>query len=114
MRKVSRFFADLYYLTKPYFVSEEWRSAWALLILLIALSLGQVGLGLIVSFSRNIYFTALQQKDAAAFFRGIFWFTPRPHGWPMPGFLMFSVVLVLSACSQPTCNRGCRSAGSAG
>ena len=96
MRKVSRFFADLYYLTKPYFVSEEWRSAWALLILLIALSLGQVGLGLIVSFSRNIYFTALQQKDAAAFFRGIFWFTPRPHGWPMPGFLMFSVVLVLS------------------
>ena len=95
MRKVSRFFADLYYLTKPYFVSEEWRSAWALLILLIALNLGQVGLGLAQSFSRNIYYTALQQKDAGGFFRGIFWFTPRPHGWPMPGFIWFAVTFLL-------------------
>ena len=96
MRKVSRFLADLWFLTKPYFASEEWKSAWLLLGSLIFLNLGQVGFGLIISFSRNIYYTALQQKDAAGFFRGLFWFTPRPHGWPMPGFFMFAVVLVLS------------------
>ena len=88
MRKVSRFFADLYYLTKPYFVSEEWRSAWALLILLIALNLGQVGLGLAQSPSHVISSTRhCSRKTRGAFFRGIFWFTPRPHGWPMPGFI---------------------------
>ncbi len=96
MKKVGRFFADLWFLTKPYFTSEEWKPAWALLIALIALNLLQVGLGLVVSFSRNIYYTALQQKDAAGFFRGLFWFTPRPHTFPMPGFFMFVVVLILS------------------
>ncbi len=94
MRKLRRFFADLFFLMKPYFVSEERRSAWALLVLLIALNLAQVGMGLAITFSRNIYYTALQQKDAAGFFRGLFWFTPRAHGLPMPGFFMFAVVLI--------------------
>ncbi len=96
MKKVGRFFADLWFLTKPYFTSEEWKPAWALLLSLIALNLLQVGIGLAVSFSRSIYYTALQEKDAAGFFRGLFWFTPRPHTFPMPGFFMFVVVLVLS------------------
>ncbi len=95
MRKGLRFLGDLWFLMRPYFVSREWRSAWALLVLLIVLNLAQVGLGLAISFSRNIFFTALQQKDAAGFFRGLFWFTPRPHGLPMPGFFMFAAVLIL-------------------
>jgi putative ATP-binding cassette transporter len=95
MRKGLRFLADLWALMRPYFVSSEWKSAWALLVLLIALNLAQVGLGLALSFSRNIFFTALQTKDAAGFFRGLFWFTPRPHGLPMPGFFYFGIVLII-------------------
>ena len=94
MRKARRFFADLFYLTKPYFVSEEWKSAWALLALLVALNLIQVGLGLWISFARNIFYTALQEKQASAFFRGLFWYTPRPHGLPMPGFVWIGVALI--------------------
>ena len=80
---------------KPYFVSAEWRFAWGMLALLIALNLALVGIGLAASFSRNIYYTALQTKDAAGFFRGLFWFTPRPHGLPMPGFFMFAAAGIL-------------------
>ena len=92
MRKAARFLADLWYLMKPYFTSEEWRFAWGMLLLLLALNLSLVAIGLVASFSRNIYYTALQTKDAAGFFRGLFWFTPRPHGVPMPGFFMFAAV----------------------
>ena len=92
MRKAARFFGDVWYLMKPYFVSEEWRFAWAVLVMLIAINLAVVGIGLAMTYSRNIYYTALQMKDAAGFFRGLFWFTPRGKGIPMPGFFMFAVV----------------------
>lgn len=94
MRKAGRFLADLFYLMKPYFVSEERVFAASMLAVLIGLNLALVGLGIAVSYSRNIYYTALQTKDAAAFFRGLFWFTPRPHGLPMPGFFMFVPVFL--------------------
>ena len=94
MHKAARFFADLFYLMKPYFVSAEWRFAWGMLALLISFNLLLVGIGLAASFSRNIYYTALQTKDAAGFFRGLFWFTPRAHGIPMPGFFMFAAVAI--------------------
>ena len=95
MRKTARFFGDVWYLMKPYFVSEEWRFAWGLLILLIALNLAAVGTGLVISFARNIFYNALQAKDAGTFFRALFWYTPRPHGLPMPGFVWIGVVLIL-------------------
>ena len=95
MRKTARFFGDVWYLMKPYFVSEEWRFAWGLLVLLIALNLASVGVGLVISFARNIFYNALQAKDAGAFFRGLFWYTPRPHGLPMPGFVWIGTFLIL-------------------
>ncbi len=101
MGRAFRFLADLWYLMRPYFVSEERVSAWALLVLLLMVNLAQVGLGLAISFSRNIYYTALQQKDAAGFFRGLFWFTPRPHELPMPGFFWFAAILVLLGALTP-------------
>ena len=94
MKKVGRFFADLWFLMKPYFVSSEWKSAWALLAVLLILNLTQVGLGLVISFSRNVFFTALQEKHAAEFFRGLFLYTPRAHGLPLPGFVPIAVVLI--------------------
>ena len=94
MKKVGRFFADLWFLMKPYFVSAEWKSAWALLAILLVLNLTQVGLGLVISFSRNVFFTALQEKHSAAFFRGLFLYTPRPHGLPLPGFVPIAAVLI--------------------
>ena len=95
MRKAARFFEDVWYLMKPYFVSEEWKFAWGVLVLLIAINLAQVGIGLVISFARNIFYNALQAKDAGAFFRGLFWYTPRPHGLPMPGFVWIGVVLIV-------------------
>lgn len=95
MRKTARFFSDVWFLMKPYFVSEEWRFAWGVLVLLITLNLASVGVGLVISFARNIFYNALQAKDASAFFRGLFWYTPRPHGLPMPGFVWIGVVLIL-------------------
>jgi putative ATP-binding cassette transporter len=89
MRNTRRFFADFSFLTKPYFMSAEWKSACGLLALLIGLSLAQVGLGLLITYSQSIFYTALQQKNAAAFLRGLFWFTPRVGAIPMPPFMLF-------------------------
>ncbi len=94
MRKAARFFGDVWFLMKPYFTSEDWKFAWGVLALLIALNLAIVGDGLALSFGRNIFYSALQAKDEAGFFRGLFWFTPTRFLVPMPGFFLLAVVAV--------------------
>ena len=101
MRKAARFFGDLWYLMKPYFGSAEWKFAWTMLVLLVALNLANVGLGLVLSFSRNIFYNALQAKDASAFFRcrASCCSEPCSSRWGR---------------SRPTRSRGCRSGGADG
>lgn len=96
MRKIGSFFRDLFYLMKPYFVSEERVFAWTMLVVLVGLSFAQVGAGVVLSFTRNILYTALQEKHSAAFFRALFWFTPRPQGLPQPGFFIMALPLIFS------------------
>jgi putative ATP-binding cassette transporter len=47
----------------PYFKSEEWISAWALLVVVIGLSLGSVYIAVLINSWYGVFYTALQQKD---------------------------------------------------
>ena len=61
-------------LAKHYWSSEEAKSAWALLILVIALNLGNVYISVRINQWNNAFYNALQEFDAPEFFRqlGIF------------------------------------------
>jgi vitamin B12/bleomycin/antimicrobial peptide transport system ATP-binding/permease protein len=67
---------DAWRLAKPYWRSEERRSAWLLLIAVFALYLGNVGVDVLINKWTNLFFNAIQQYDAPEFFRqlGIFTF----------------------------------------
>ena len=47
----------------PYFKSEEWKSAWVLLIAVIALSLGTVYVAVLFNSWYGEFYTALEKKD---------------------------------------------------
>jgi len=49
----------------PYFRSTEWRSAWVLLVAVVALSLGRVYLGVQFNEWNREFYNMLQQKDLA-------------------------------------------------
>ncbi|POF63226.1 ABC transporter ATP-binding protein [Novacetimonas maltaceti] len=77
---------DVWYLTRPYFMSEERGRAWALLLGVLALTFSLVGIDLVQSFARNVYYTALQQRDVKTFLRGLFWYVRGESGGIIPGF----------------------------
>lgn len=58
---------DGWRLSKPYWVSEERRIAWILLIAVIVLNLAQVGLNVAFNYWRNAFYNALQNYDEASF-----------------------------------------------
>jgi vitamin B12/bleomycin/antimicrobial peptide transport system ATP-binding/permease protein len=62
-----KFLRDVWSLTKPYFLSEEWKSAWALLLSVIALNLFNVFLSVALSYWRNEFYNSLQNFDFNAF-----------------------------------------------
>ncbi|MGI4942445.1 MAG: ABC transporter ATP-binding protein/permease, partial [Janthinobacterium lividum] len=90
MRRILHVAAAVVRLARPYLLSEDRFAAWLLLLAVVGLNLGNVGLGLLISFSQSIFFTALQEKDSAGFLRGLFWFTPRAGSLPMPPFVLFA------------------------
>jgi putative ATP-binding cassette transporter len=47
----------------PYFKSNEWKSAWALLVVVIALSLGTVYVAVLINSWYGEFYTALEKKD---------------------------------------------------
>jgi vitamin B12/bleomycin/antimicrobial peptide transport system ATP-binding/permease protein len=66
---------DAWRLIKPYWVSEEKRMAWALLIAVIALNLGSVYITVRLNQWRNEFYNALQAYDQSAFFQQLLIFT---------------------------------------
>jgi putative ATP-binding cassette transporter len=68
------FWRDLWALVHPYWKSEEKLSAWALLVGVIALTLGMVYMEVRFNKWNNTFFNSLQNKDQAEFFRlmGVF------------------------------------------
>ncbi|RFP00969.1 ABC transporter ATP-binding protein [Komagataeibacter xylinus] len=85
---------DVWYLTRPYFTSEDRKWAWGLLAAVLVLTFSIVGLDLLQSFSRNAYYTALQQRDAKTFLRGLFWYVHNDQGF-VPGFFIVTIPMVL-------------------
>ncbi|MGI4801403.1 MAG: ABC transporter ATP-binding protein/permease [Janthinobacterium lividum] len=90
MRRMLHVATAVVRLARPFLLSEDRVAAWLLLLAVVGLNLGNVGLGLLISFSQSIFFTALQEKDSASFLQGLFWFTPRPGSLPMPPFVLFA------------------------
>ena len=60
---VHGFWSKVWRLAWPYFRSEEWKSAWVLLIAVVALSLGRVYIGVLLNNWNRDFYNALQQKD---------------------------------------------------
>lgn len=85
---------DVWYLTRPYFVSEDRKWAWGLLAAVLALTFSMVGLDLLQSFSRNVYYTALQQRDATTFLRGLFWYVHNDEGFVL-GFFVITIPAIM-------------------
>ena len=68
------FVRDAWRLAKPYFVSEDRKWAWGLLVAVIALNLLLVGLNVRFNFWRNDFYNAVQNYDEPDFWKqlGIF------------------------------------------
>ena len=70
----SSLLTDAWRLTRPYWTSEEKWWAWGLLVAVIALNLGNVYISVRLNEWNRVFYDALQQFDASAFFHqlGIF------------------------------------------
>jgi putative ATP-binding cassette transporter len=66
---------DAWRIARPYWVSEEWRSAWLLLAVVVGLNLGQVGINVRLNYWRNDFFNTMQNYDETGFFYQIGMFT---------------------------------------
>lgn len=64
MSKLAAFFRALWLLAKPYWTqSDEKRSAWALLAVIVGLNLGSVALSVWFNFWNNSFYNSLQEKN---------------------------------------------------
>jgi len=61
------FISKLWALTAPYWRSEDWKLAWTLSTVVIALNLGLVGMNVLFNYWYNDFYNSLQNKDFAAF-----------------------------------------------
>ena len=71
MVKLKEFIRDLWMLLRPYWKSEERRSAWLLLIANIALTLAMVYMTVLFNDWYNLFYNTLQDKAKDEFFRQI-------------------------------------------
>jgi vitamin B12/bleomycin/antimicrobial peptide transport system ATP-binding/permease protein len=71
MDKTKKFLRDLWALLRPYWVSEERRNAWLLLIANIVLTLGMVYMTVLFNQWYNAFYNSLQDKAKAEFFHQI-------------------------------------------
>ena len=71
MVKMKNFIRDLWALLRPYWMSEERRSAWLLLIANIVLTLAMVYMTVLFNQWYNLFYNTLQDKAQAEFFHQI-------------------------------------------
>jgi putative ATP-binding cassette transporter len=71
MDKTKKFIRDLWALLRPYWTSEERRSAWLLLIANIVLTLAMVYMTVLFNQWYNLFYNTLQDKAKAEFFHQI-------------------------------------------
>ena len=93
------FLRDSWRLAAPYFRSEERRSAWALLAVVVALNLVLVGMDVALNFWNGAFYDSLQNRDFAAFTALLFLGRRAPGSWFgfMPGFCLIAGPYILIA-----------------
>jgi len=96
MRIIGPLLLDAWRLARPYFASEEKYRAWLLLATVIGLTLGLVGLDVVLSFWNRAFYDALQAKDAQAF-TALLLTWQIADGWLLPGFVWVAGAYVLVA-----------------
>ena len=67
MKRLAQLLRNTWWLTKPYFTSEDRWAAIGLLALLVGLNLGSVYLNVLFTEWNNLFYTALQKKDWPVF-----------------------------------------------
>ncbi len=98
MRNIGEFLGDAWRLAKPYFTrSEERRSAWLLLITVIALQMLLVGMSVVLNFWNNAFFTSLQEKDWQSFIDLLLFWKVTASGGILPGFCGVAAAYILIA-----------------
>jgi putative ATP-binding cassette transporter len=101
------FLKDVWLLIRPYFHSEERRSAWLLLVAVVALNLLLVGLDVMLNFWNGAFYNSLQDRDWAAFVDLQFFYHRTPQGFfgIMPGFAEIAVVYIFAAVYRTYLNQ---------
>ncbi len=97
MRGLGPFLRDAWFLSKPYFRSEEKRSAWLLLIVIVAMNLSLVGMSVVLSYWKNAFYNSLQTKDWSGFISLLFTYRRAESGFLMPGFCEIVLVYIVIA-----------------
>ncbi len=97
MRGLGPFLRDAWFLSRPYFRSEEKRSAWALLIVIVAMNLAMVGMLVVLSYWNNAWMNTFQIKDWNEFLSLLFTYSHTEGGLVMPGFVYIATVYITIA-----------------
>jgi putative ATP-binding cassette transporter len=61
------FLSKLWKLTAPYWRSSDWKLAWVLSVVVLALTLGTVGMSVLFNYWNRDFFNAIQEKNESAF-----------------------------------------------
>ena len=93
MRALGSVLRDAWRLATPFFLSEDWRAAWLLLGVSIALNLLQVGLTVVLNYWNRAFFDSLGAKDWPAFLNLLLTYRDGEAGF-MPGFVMIVAVYI--------------------
>jgi putative ATP-binding cassette transporter len=96
MRQIGPVLRDAWFLSIPYFKSEERWVALTLLIATIALNLSLVGMTVVLNFWNGAFFDSIQAHDWHSFIQLIFLYKKTAHGF-LPGFCGIAVVYILVA-----------------
>ena len=94
MRRTGRFFRNMWYLSAPYFRSEEKWSAWGLLLLVLAINFVIVRINVLLNLNGGAWVNAMQQYDKPAFLRLMLTYEYSDEGpfGIIPGFVPLLVV----------------------
>ncbi len=80
MRRTGRFFRNMWYLSAPYFKSEEKWSAWGLLLLVLGADVLLVRISVIANINSGVFLNAIQQYNEPVFFASLFTYVRDPDG----------------------------------
>jgi putative ATP-binding cassette transporter len=97
MPRWGRFFRNIWYLTGPYFRSNEKWSAIGLLVLVLAADIALVRINVLLNLNGGAWVNAFQQYDEPAFYRLLLSYEPSPEGpfGIIPGFVPLVTLALL-------------------